>query len=75
MKFKSNEMGHCPYCYSDYLDYGSCQFEGDMCYFPWQCYGCGRTGEEWYSMKFTGHNVITDDGIIEITNDMIGDDK
>lgn len=71
MKFKSNEMGHCPYCYSNYLDYGSVEFENDMCYFPWQCNSCGRTGEEWYSMEFTGHNVNTEDGNIEITDDML----
>lgn len=75
MKFKSNEMGHCPYCYSNYLDYGSVEFEDNMCYFPWQCYGCGRTGEEWYSMEFAGHNVNTEDGNIEITSDMIGDEN
>ena len=72
MKFKSNEMGHCPYCYSNYLDYGSVEFEDNMCYFPWQCYSCGKTGEEWYSMEFAGHNINTEDGNIEITNDMVG---
>ena len=74
MRFKSNERGHCPYCNSDYIDYGSVDFEGDMCYFPWTCYGCGKQGEEWYSMEFIGHNVITDNEIIEITSDMIGDE-
>ena len=72
MKFKSNWQGMCPYCNSRDLDYGSIEFEDDMCYFPWECCGCGKTGEEWYSMEFAGHNVNTEDGNIEITDDMVG---
>ena len=71
MKLKSNEMGHCPYCDSDCLDYGSVEFEDNMYYFPWKCCSCEKTGEEWYSMEFTGHNVNTEDGNIEITDDMV----
>jgi predicted nucleic-acid-binding Zn-ribbon protein len=75
MKFKSNEMGRCPFCNSQYFEYGAIEFESDLCYFPWKCMKCGHTGEEWYSMEFVGHNVNTEDGNVEITYDMIGDDE
>ena len=65
--FKSNNQGHCPYCDSDNLDYGRTEFEGEMCYFPFTCQDCGKEGEEWYSMEFTGHNAYNEDNeIVEV---------
>ena len=75
MKFKSNEMGFCPYCNNRDLVYGSVAYEDNMCYFPWICDKCGHQGEEWYTMQFAGHNVNTNEGNIEITYDMIGDNE
>ena len=66
MEFKSNWLGKCPFCNSEYLDYGNIQLEGDCCYFPWTCYGCGNHGEEWYNLNFTGHNVYVNNELIEI---------
>lgn len=73
MKVKSNNIGKCPFCNNEgTLDYGAVQFEGEMCYFPWQCLECKHEGEEWYSMDFIGHNVIDENGDnIEIENNMI----
>lgn len=73
MKVKSNNIGKCPFCNNEgTLDYGAVQFEGEMCYFPWQCLECKHEGEEWYSMEFIGHNVIDENGDnIEIESEMI----
>lgn len=71
MKFKSNWQGMCPCCNSPYFEYGLVELVGDMCYFPWKCIKCGKTGKEWYNMEFAGHNVNTEDGEIEITHDML----
>lgn len=47
MKVKSNNIGKCPFCNNEgTLDYGAVQFEGEMCYFPWQCLECKHEGEE-----------------------------
>ena len=43
------------------------EFEGEMCYLPWQCLECKQEGEEWYSMEFIGHNVYDESGeLIEL---------
>lgn len=62
----TNEQGLCPKCKSGNLNYGVAEFEGDMLYYPYTCDDCGQQGEEWYSLEFSGHNVITDDEIIEL---------
>lgn len=71
MKFKSNKAGICPFCNSDFLNYDELQYDGNMGYFKWICSACGGTGEELYEMSFKGHNVDTNDGIVEIINEMI----
>ena len=72
MKVKSNDRGCCPFCGEDNLEYGAVRFEGEMCYFPWECSTCKHKGEEWYSLEFIGHNVIDEDGNnIELDNSMI----
>lgn len=66
MKYKSNEQGRCPYCNEPTLDYGVAEFQDDyMISYPWTCESCGHTGEEWYDMKFIGHND-EEGNIIEI---------
>lgn len=57
VKIESNELGMCPYCESQEIDYGAVVMEGDMLYFPCQCEKCGRYFEEWHKLEFTGHNV------------------
>ena len=65
-QFKSNTQGKCPVCNGEDLDYDAIQMEGDMAYFPWICKKCKAQGEEWYSMEFSGHNVNTEEGNIEV---------
>lgn len=60
MEFKSNKAGICPFCGSEELEYRAIELEGEMCYFPWTCPNCKHEGEEWYSLEFTGHNIIDD---------------
>ncbi len=69
MKEKINEMGVCPFCGSDgTLDYDCVNNEGDdMCYYKWKCMNCGNEGEEWYELRFIGHNIIDNNGeIVEL---------
>lgn len=61
----SNELGKCPYCGSEELDYGAMEPADEMIYYPWTCSHCGKQGEEWYSMKFIGHNVENESGNME----------
>ena len=69
MKIISNSAGYCPFCGESNLEYGAIRPEGDMGYFPWKCLTCEHEGEEWYSLKFTGHNVIDENGDnVELNN-------
>ena len=45
MKVKSNNQGICPFCGEGNLEYRAVEFEGEMCYFPWQCLECKHEGE------------------------------
>lgn len=72
LKFKSNESCICPFCEEPSLDFGAVVLEGNMCYFPWKCLNCKHEGEEWYNLKFVGHNVIDKNGEwLEIEDYMI----
>ena len=65
-----NEEGKCPFCGSNDLDYGVMEPEDDMVYYPWTCSDCGKHGEEWYSMRFTGHNVEDENGDMVDVDDL-----
>ena len=69
--FKNNKQGTCPFCGNQDLKYGAVNFEGEFCYFPWECNYCGEKGEEWYELSFAGHNVMVNGEIIEIDENMI----
>jgi predicted nucleic-acid-binding Zn-ribbon protein len=62
MKKLLNEVGKCPFCGSDDLDYDCMEPTEDMIYYPWTCKNCGHKGEEWYDISFAGHNIETEDG-------------
>lgn len=61
-----NEQGTCPKCGGNNLDYGTLELEGDMAYYPYTCNDCGQEGEEWYSMRFDGHNIYNGEDWIEL---------
>ena len=53
-----HKPGICPFCGSDYLDYGGMEPEdNNMVYYPWTCKNCGLQGEEWYTLEFSGHEI------------------
>lgn len=58
------EEGVCPKCGCTDLQYEAMEVEGTMIYYPYTCPGCNRTGEEWYSLSFAGHNI--DDEIYQV---------
>ena len=69
MTIKSNKKGVCPFCNQENLDYDCINNEGNMCYYEWHCNSCGQEGEEWYALKFIGHNVYDEKGnIIQLYN-------
>lgn len=55
-----DEQGVCPFCYKVALEYGVAEFEDDMLMFPWKCSHCNKEGEEWYDLKFAGHDVFAE---------------
>ncbi len=57
VKIQSNQLGVCPYCGSESIDYGPARFEADLMYFPCTCMKCKRYFEEWNSLNFVGLNV------------------
>ena len=63
----TNEQGFCPRCKSNRLSYGTIRHFDDASYFPYKCKDCGQEGEEWYELKFIGHNVYDEGGeVIEL---------
>lgn len=56
-----NKQGVCPKCGESNLDYEAIRLEGEMAYFPYKCKNCGLEGEEWYSMRFDGHNFYDEE--------------
>ena len=49
------EQGKCPKCNSDNLSYETILDDGrfeDAIYYPTECFSCGWTGKEVYTLKF-----------------------
>lgn len=57
-----NEMGFCPKCDENTLNYGEIQFADDLAYFNWTCEECGLEGKEWYRLEFLGHSFYDENG-------------
>lgn len=57
VKIISNQLGVCPYCNSQNLNYDTVQWESDHIYYPCTCRSCGKYFQEWYYLDFVGHNV------------------
>lgn len=50
----------CPVCHREELSYHHFHLDDDCTQiaFPWECRGCGATGEEAYTLDFIGHDKI-----------------
>lgn len=53
----SNRQNVCPYCNSQMITRKALKLEFDHIYYPCTCYECKRDFEEWFYLKFVGHNV------------------
>lgn len=49
---KKNCIGQCPYCWSDYVEYGSSWLEEDCMYYECVCEDCSKSFKEWYSVEY-----------------------
>lgn len=66
-EFISNEVGVCPCCNAENLEYGSMQLSDDeLAYYPWTCRNCGKSGKEYFRLDFIGHNVHTKNGEVMV---------
>jgi len=55
------EEGRCPYCGSLDNDYEAIRLADDhLAYYPATCTKCHRKFEEWYQLKYVGHNCGDD---------------
>lgn len=57
VKIISNRQGCCPYCNGVDINYGPSEYEDDHIKYPAECLDCNRYFEEWFYLKFAGHNV------------------
>lgn len=51
------EVGVCPKCGKESLDYGAIEVQDDMIYYPYTCSECGTEGKEWYNIEFVEHTI------------------
>jgi hypothetical protein len=63
---KKVEVGTCPSCGGDDLNYDNSDFDGELVMYHYTCNQCGIEGSEYFSLKFEGHNIE----IEEIGKDM-----
>lgn len=47
------EIGKCPKCKSENLEYGVAEIDLQL-FYPVECKNCGFVGKEWYDIIFTG---------------------
>lgn len=58
VKVKSNEVGVCPLCNSDNLDYDVMEVVDTGVEYPWTCNDCGAEGTEFYNISFSEVRAI-----------------
>ena len=48
--------GTCPHCGGEDLDYGAIDHHagGDELFYPFTCNECGKSGKEFYELKYSG---------------------
>ena len=54
----SDELGVCPFCQNESLDYGSLELEDNSIYFPVICDNCGEHFKEYHNLVFNGNYGI-----------------
>ena len=57
-KIKSNEVGTCPFCESENIEYGTHAFDNDNLYFNVRCLACGSHFKEWHFVEFIGNTGL-----------------
>ena len=55
-------QGHCPKCGSDDINYGESELSGESIYYEADCNECGSMLHEWYDLKFSGFDLMKEEG-------------
>lgn len=72
---KCNEVGICPLCESENLEYKKPVIEECGVVYPWTC-ECGAKGQETYNLKFSGHYAVEKDNVyIDVVEDELNTNK
>lgn len=72
---KCNEVGVCPLCESENLEYKKPVIEECGVVYPWTC-ECGAKGQETYNLKFSGHYAVEKDNVyIDVVEDELNTSK
>lgn len=71
LKMIENDLGICPVCGKETLEYEEFQIDDWGGYYPWKCGNCGATGRESYSFEFSGHYHVEKDGELVENVDLV----
>lgn len=67
----TNKQGQCPYCNGKNLDYEPLGVEDSLIVYNYTCRDCLKFGQEWYELKFIGHNVFDENNnLIMLENEL-----
>jgi len=58
-----DDLGRCPKCEGNDLDYGAPDFDDGQVAFPYKCNNCGFEGKEWSVLTFSSHTHKSNDPI------------
>ena len=52
------KAGNCPHCgEKESLDYGVLEVVDEQVFYPWTCFKCEGTGQEWYNLEFYAQSI------------------
>lgn len=54
------EVGICPICHSEDLDYDAMEVYDDSIGYPFTCNSCGATGNEFYQLTYDSSEASQD---------------
>ena len=57
VKIECNELGMCPYCNSEELEYGEMKLECNSLWYEVRCEKCGRHFVEMNEISFVGNYI------------------